>query len=356
MRAAATTEPGRLRILGAVLAAPVVTFGAVTAVEVTDRAAAADDVVGRSQPLSADAADIYRSPADADTAAAGGFLAGVRERAEVRRWYEKDIATVSRLLVRAAANTEGSAESVRGITVLTENLPRCTGLVERARAAGRQGLPLGGAHLRYADADQRMATRLLPAAERLHAAGTARLGGNDRAARAWPWPSLALGAVAVAALLWAQRRSRLRTNRVFDVGLLAATAAATVALAWLAAGHAVARADPHEAGARGQDSLKVLNEARIGSLEARADETLTLVARGAVLTDDGKHDKYETEYAAGMDTLGAALGEAGRLADDPAGRAPVADAVGAWARAYDTWLRADLPGISGPPVPKYRTD
>ncbi|MFV0129866.1 hypothetical protein ACLGI4_19525 [Streptomyces sp. HMX112] len=335
LRAAATTEPGRLRILGAVLAALVVTFGAVTAVEVTDRAAAADDVVGRSQPLSADAADIYRSLADADTAAAGGFLAGVRERAEVRRRYEKDIATVSRLLVRAAANTEGTAESVREITVLTENLPRYTGLVERARAAGRQGLPLGGAYLRYAN--QRMATRLLPAAERLYAAETTRLGGNDRAARAWPWPSLALGAVAAAALLWAQRRSCLRTNRVFDVGLLAATAAVTVALAWLAVGHAVARAELHEAGARGQDSLKVLNEARIGSLKARANETLTLVARGAVLTDDGKHDKYETEYAAGMDTLGAALGEAGRLADDPAGRAPVADAVrraGEWRQRH----------------------
>lgn len=76
LRTAATTEPGRLQIIGAVLAALVVVFGAVTAFEISDRAAAADAVLSRSQPLSADAASVYRSLADADTAASSGFLAG----------------------------------------------------------------------------------------------------------------------------------------------------------------------------------------------------------------------------------------------------------------------------------------
>ncbi|NEC83397.1 hypothetical protein G3I38_30195, partial [Streptomyces sp. SID7958] len=52
LRRAATTEPGRLRIIGAVLAALVLAFGAVSAWQMTDRAAAADDVLNRSQPLS----------------------------------------------------------------------------------------------------------------------------------------------------------------------------------------------------------------------------------------------------------------------------------------------------------------
>ena len=51
----------------------VVVFGAVTAWQVADRAAAADDVVDRSQPLTADAASIYRSLADADTTRRGGL-------------------------------------------------------------------------------------------------------------------------------------------------------------------------------------------------------------------------------------------------------------------------------------------
>ncbi|MEV3992998.1 hypothetical protein AB0J57_29235 [Streptomyces sp. NPDC049837] len=325
LRAAATTEPGRLRILGAVLAVLVVAFGAVTAFEVADRAAAADDVVNRSQPLSADAADIYRSLADADTAAAGGFLAGAQEPTEVRERYEKDITTASRLLVKAAANTDGSSPSARDIATLNEYLPRYTGLMERARAANRQGLPLGGAYLRYAN--QQMSTQLLPAAERLYEAETARLAQDDRDARAWPLLSLGAGIVVLAALLWAQRRTYLRTNRVFNHGLLAATAASTVVLLWLAAGHTVARSELNEAKVHGQDSLKVLNEARINSLKARANENLTLVARGAVLTADGKSDKYETDYGTGMRQLTAALDEAGRLADDNPGKEPVADAA-----------------------------
>ncbi|MEU0274865.1 hypothetical protein, partial [Streptomyces sp. NPDC006307] len=228
---------------------------------------------------------------------------------------------------------EGSSQSAREITTLNEWLPRYTGLIERARAANRQGLPLGGAYLRYAN--QQMTTELLPAAERLYAAETARLARDDRDARAWPWLSLAVGVVVVGALVWAQRRTYLRTNRVFNQGLLAATAASVVVLLWLAGGHTVARSQLTDAGRHGQDSLKVLNEARINSLKARANENLTLVARGAVLTDDGKKDKYETEYGAGMGKLSAALAEAGRLADDSEGREPVKAAV----EQVDEWQK-----------------
>ncbi|MER5882560.1 hypothetical protein ABT160_01900 [Streptomyces sp. NPDC001941] len=322
LRAAATTEPGRLQVLGAVLAALVVAFGAVAAFEVSDRASAADDVVGRSQPLSADAASVYRSLADADAAAASGFLAGSVEPADVRARFDKDISTASRLLVKAATNTDLSTGSGREIATLNEQLPLYTGRIERARAANRQGLPLGGAYLRYAN--QQMTTQLLPAAERLYAAETARLSGDDDEARAWPLLSLALGVVALGVLGWAQRRNYQRTNRVFNHGLLAATAATAVVLLWLAVGHAVARSGLDDAQAHGQASLKVLNEARINSLKARANENLTLVARGAVLTDDGKNDKYETDYTSGMSSLGSALDRARSLAaDDRAGSAPV---------------------------------
>ncbi|MEU4065856.1 hypothetical protein AB0F25_26130 [Streptomyces wedmorensis] len=321
LRVAATTEPGRLQILGAVLALLVVAFGAVSALEVSDRASAADDVVGRSQPLSADAAAIYRSLADADTTAAAGFLAGTLEPAESRTRYTRDITTASRLLVKAAANTDGSSESAREIATLNEQLPRYTGLVERARAANRQGLPLGGAYLRYAN--QQMAGTLLPAAERLYAAETVRLQRDDESARTWPFLSLALGLLALAVLGWAQRRNYARTNRVFNHGLLAATAATSVVLLWLVGAHTVARGGLESARLHGQESLQVLNTARISSLTARANENLTLVARGAVLTEDGKNDKYEAEYTASMAALTGALATARERADDDAGRGPV---------------------------------
>ncbi|WP_405459592.1 hypothetical protein OG786_20435 [Streptomyces sp. NBC_00101] len=325
LRDTATTEPGRLRLVGAVLALLVAVFGAATALEVAGRAAAADDVVSRSQPLSADAAAIYRSLADADTMAASGFLAGTQEPASVLTQYEKDIENASRLLVRAAANTEATTFSGREIRTMNELLPVYTGLVERARANNRLGLPLGGAYLRYAN--QKMSGELLPAAERLYTAETGRLDADQHDARQWPLVALAAGIVALAVLAWAQRRDYRRTHRVFNRGMLAATAATAAVLVWLAVGQTLARTELRSAMENGQASLDVLNDARIASLKARANENLTLVARGAVLTEDGSADQYQSDYTADMAVLDKGLAEAGRLADDDLGSAPVKTAV-----------------------------
>ncbi|WP_030614951.1 hypothetical protein [Streptomyces sclerotialus] len=335
LRAAATTEPGRLRIIGAVLAALVVLFGALTAWQVTDRSAAARDVMESSQPLSRDAAGIYGSLADADTTAAGGFLAGDRESAASRKRYADDIATAAKLLVRASANSQGSATARAEIERLNDALPRYTGLVETARMYNRQGLPVGGAYLQYANSQMR--GTLLPAAHRLYATETGRLDADHADATAWPWAALASGVLAIGALGWAQRRNYLRTNRVFNHGLLIATAASTVMLLWTLAGHALARAGLDDSIEHGARSIQVLNEARIATLQARGDENLTLVARGG-RTTTGQRDYYEVEYAAGMRTLagagkgadapaGGKLREALALADDEAGRAPVREAL-----------------------------
>ncbi|XHL93412.1 hypothetical protein PW683_26575 [Streptomyces niveus] len=328
MRAAATTEPGRLQIIGALLALLVVVFGAVTAFGVSDRYSAADDVVERSQPLSAVAAKIYGSLASADTAASSGFLAGAQEPASVQKVYRDDIDTASELLVEAATSTDSSSDSGHQIATINEKLPRYTGLVERARANNRQGLPLGGAYLRYAN--QLMTKEILPAAEKLYASETAELERDQDDARVWPFVALAVGVVALGVLAWAQHRNYRRTNRVFNHGLLAATAAATVMLLWLAVGHTVARVELDNANAEGQASLKVLNDARISSLKARASENLTLVARGAVLTekkgDEPQQDQYEVDHQTNMKSLRDALANAKELADDDAGLLPVDNA------------------------------
>ncbi|MFD9265038.1 hypothetical protein ACFWB1_03745 [Streptomyces goshikiensis] len=345
LRRAAVTEPGRLRIIGAALAAAVLLFGLVTVWEISGRVAAADDVVSRSQPLSADAASIYRSLADADTASSSGFLAGAQEPREVRQRYEKDIANASRLLVSAAANAAAGDSSRKEITLLGEQLPRYTGLIEQARATNRQGLPLGGAYLRYAN--EQMSTVLLPAAQRLYEAETGRLYTDYDDARSWPLAALAAGALALAALGWAQRRNYHRTNRVFNHGLVAATGAALVVLLWLAVSQSFARADLNEARTDGQESLKVLNDARIASLQARANENLTLISRGAVLAEDKKSDKYDVDFTTNMKQLDDGLARALRLADDDSGRSPVTRAAGGvaqWKQRHAAARETDLKG------------
>nr|WP_202458574.1 hypothetical protein [Streptomyces sp. SID5464] len=328
LRAAATTEPGRLRIIGALLALLVVAFGAVTAWQMTDRAAAADDVLISSQPLSSDAADIYRSLADANTAASSGFLAGGQETAASRDRYEKDIRTAAEKLVNAAANSDPDSPSAATIAKLNRLLPEYKGLVERARTYNRQGFPVGGAYLRYAN--EKMQQQMLPAAEELYKKENQRLRADYADATPYPWAAIALGVLALAALAWAQHRNYQRTNRVLNHGLVAATAAATVVLLWLVVGHSLARAGLNDSYDHGVRSLNVLHDARIASLKARGNENLTLVARGAETKKVGEetYDAYDYDFRTDMSALGKYLAAAGKLADDASGENPVTAAVG----------------------------
>ncbi|MFD0306822.1 hypothetical protein [Streptomyces sp. NPDC127119] len=331
LRAGATTEPGRLRIIGAVLAVLVVAFGALTAWEMTDRSAAADDVLHSSQPLSADAADIYRSLAAANTAASSGFLAGGQETKRSRDDYERNIGQAADKLVTAAANSQPGSTSAKTITELNTMLPVYKGLVERARANNRQGYPLGGAYLRYANA--KMQT-MLEDAEQLYTVENQRLRSDYDDATPYPWIAIGAGVVAVGGLVWAQRRNYRRTNRVLNHGLVAATAATTVVLLWLVVGHTVARAGLNDSYDHGVRSLTTLNDARLASLKARSNENLTLVSRGAetkdVVTEAGTEtvDTFDYDFEKQMKDLTAKLAAAEDLADDAAGVKPVEAATG----------------------------
>nr|WP_097257452.1 hypothetical protein [Streptomyces sp. Ag109_G2-15] len=328
VRAAATTEPGRLRIIGAVLALLVVAFGAVTAWQTSERAAAADDVLHRSQPLSAGAAGIYRSLADANTAASSGFLAGGQETADSRDRYEKDIRAAAEGLVTAAANAEPGSPSEATVAKLNQLLPEYKGLIERARTYNRQGYPVGGAYLRYAN--EKMQKEMLPAAEDLYTKENQRLDADYGDATPYPWAAIALGVLALTALGWAQHRTYRRTNRVLNHGLVAATAATGVVLLWLVVGHTVARSGLDGSYDHGIRSLKVLHDARIASLKARGNENLSLVARGAetVTVGEQTYDAYYYDFDKDMTVLGKGLTEADRLADDQAGTKPVKAAEG----------------------------
>ncbi|MEU8588078.1 hypothetical protein AB0C59_13940 [Streptomyces sp. NPDC048664] len=348
VRAAATTEPGRLRLMGAVLALLVVAFGAVTAWQMGERADAADDVLHRSQPLSAGAADIYRSLADANTTASSGFLSGGQEPTATTERYERDIRTAAAGLVTAAAGTDPGSPSAHTVAQLNELLPRYKGLVERARANNRQGFPVGGAYLRAAN--DVMQRQMLPAAQDLYTKENQRLRSDYANATPYPWGAMAVGVLALAALALAQRRTYRRTNRVLNHGLVAATASCAVVLLWLVAGHSLARAGLDASYDHGIRSLDVLHDARIASLNARGNENLTLVSRGAEtrkLPDGTVQDAYDYAFQREMRTLSTSLDQASSLADAPEGRKPVADAAAdmkVWLQRHGDARKADDEG------------
>ncbi|MGW5308039.1 hypothetical protein ACWERF_29515 [Streptomyces griseoluteus] len=347
LRDAAATEPGRLRVIGAVLALLVVAFGAVTAWQSGERATAADDVLTRSQPLSSGAAAIYRSLADANTAASTGFLAGPRESAANRERYEEDIRTAASGLVRAAADTEPGSASEATVRKLNRLLPEYKGLVERARVYNRQGYPVGGAYLRYAN--EKMQTEMLPAAQDLYTKENQRLDADYADATPYPWAAIALGLLALAALGLAQYRDFRRTNRVLNHGLVAAAAATVVVLLWLVVGHTVARSGLFGSYDHGIRSLNVLHNAQIAALKARGNENLSLVARGAetVEVNGTKQDAYYSAFDRDLATLEASLTEARRFADDARGGAPVDSALddtAEWKKRHGTARTEDERG------------
>ncbi|AXI77604.1 hypothetical protein [Peterkaempfera bronchialis] len=349
---AVRTVPGGLRLSGLVLAVLVLAFGAVTGWQVDGRAQAADRIVERSQPLSQDAAEIYRSLADADTTAATGFLLAGSEPKAVRERYEQDLTRASSLLTRAAARTTASSGSQRWLTALNEQLPVYAGLVETARAYNREGVPLGGAYLRFASTlmqqqdqlhpdDPDKAHGMLAAAQQLYEAENRQLQRDYADARAVPYASLALGVLALVALVRFQRQLFRRTNRVFNVGLLGATAATATALLWLLVGHGLARSDLADSDRGGAAPLRMLDQARIQALQGRGAENLNLVARGST-TEYADRWESVTKQLAGdrADGSGGTLGDALALAaGDAEGRARVQAAVAAfrsWDRLHDT--------------------
>jgi hypothetical protein len=304
LRTVLSTPPDRLRLAGAVLAAVVLLFGAVTAWQVDNRAQAADQVVTHSEPLSQDAAEIYRSLADADTTAASGFLQAGDEPAAVRQRYEDDLTTAARLLAQAAARTTASDDAQHWVSELNQQLPRYAGLVETARANNRQGLPLGGAYLRYASAQ--MQNTLLPDAQKLVDAESKRMDGDYADGQATAWGALLLGLLALGALGWYQVKLFRRTNRVFNVGLLGATAAVVVALLWLQIGDSLAASSLADSSSRAAQPLRTLDQARIQSLKAHAAENLDLVARGST-------DTYTTQWKDVTTQLAGPAGSSGPI-------------------------------------------
>src|SRR5256714_1253547 len=183
-----------------------------------------------------------------------------------------------------------------------------------------------------------MRSTLLPAAERLYRLQTAEVATDRSHATAAPWVLLLVGVLSLALPGAVQRYLTRLTNRLLNPGLLVASGAVLVGLAWAfialtsQAGHLGASQQ------NGSAQVQVLTEARVAALEMRGDEGLTLVARG-----DGA--RFETDFAAasrrlgGADGKGGLLGHARRLAAAHPPDAKARAAVDATAADFAAWQK-----------------
>ncbi|XVS60577.1 hypothetical protein ACQPYE_19885 [Actinosynnema sp. CA-299493] len=329
----ARSTPGRLSLLALLLVVMSLLVGAVTAASVQRRSTALEALADGSEPLAFAAQEVYRAMADADATASSAFLSGGVESATLRGRYEADVAKAAAALSAATSELTRSPELTEALSTLSGQLPVYTGLVETARAHNRQGNPVGAAYLREASA--LMQTRLLPAARALYGVETGSVVRDLEDAGSLPWLEFLLGVLALLVLVLAQRYLTRRTNRVLNPGLVMATALTAISLLWVLAASVLvvynASASKNEA-----TLVDLLARARIATLTARGDETLTLVARGSGST-------YEAEYVEADEVLEDLLGRA-RVVE---GAPPVAEAVrhhARWQEAHRRIREADDAG------------
>ncbi|MFC4858724.1 hypothetical protein [Actinophytocola glycyrrhizae] len=332
VRKSASRTPGRLFLIGVSLVLLSVLTGAFGAVAMQRKQNTIDNLISHREPVAAASQQIYRSLSDADATAASAFLAGGAMPAEMRDRYDLDIATAGANLAKASADVSGVPGAEEQVNVLSQQLPVYTGLVETARAYNRQGFPAGAAYLR--EASGLMRAELLPAAQRLYEIDFDRLSAEQEAASSVPWFSLALVVVLLGALIAAQRYVTRRTNRLLNVGLVVATGAVVVGLVWGTVALLIESSRVSAGHDHGSEQVEVIVQARIVALKMRANETLTLVARG----DGGEYEEEFTKLAEELSGEGDGnlLNRARGLAEDQ----ETQNLVDAAQKNADDWLAA----------------
>ena len=334
------TTPGRLWLLLIGLITLCLAWGALSAFTAVHYSSAASSVVNVREQLSLDAQQIYSHLSDANDAAATAFLAPGPESAATKTRYTNDIAAASSGIEQVTADggaTTGAA--AQDLAVLAKFLPTYTQEMGDAEADNRLGLPVGSAYLR--EASGLMRGTLLVSAKDLYAAENASLSAASAQATGLPLVIVAVvvGVVVGFLLFRASRWLRGRTNRVLNVGLIAAGALLAVSVIWLAVAFLGARSDLLSAQARGSATVEAVAQASITAQEAHADESLTLI-------DNTGRDSYEKDFGTQSAALGpgpgtllsAAAAAAAGTPAEPAVTAAVSDAK-AWF-ADHTALRA----------------
>ena len=301
-----TTTPGRLRSASALLVIGLLAFAAVTTAATEARSRAAGAVATRSAPELVTAENLYGNLADADATASTIFLRAGQEPRQLRRRYLAAVAAAGRQLADVSGSAESSPVARRAVRTISERLPEYTGLVESARANNAQGFPVGAAYLRKASAT--MHNEILPAATDLYRDAARQLRDNYEAGTSTLTLTLVLvaGLGMLALLVVVQIFVRRRSNRLLNLGLVAATVLVIGLLGWTLIRFAGAHDALNRAQERGSDSVEVLSSARILTLRAQNNENLALIERGT-------GDVYVAEFERLMNQLGGTDGKSGLL-------------------------------------------
>ncbi|MGH3912293.1 MAG: hypothetical protein ACRDTC_02605 [Pseudonocardiaceae bacterium] len=345
------TTPGKLRMTMMALVIGVLFSGGVGTYAAYARAEATRDLAERIEPLNASVTTLYRSLAAADATVTSGFLSGSLEPNEIRNRYDEQVTRATANLTQAGAQAGEDMVTADRIADIAAQLPVYTGLIERARANNRQGLPLGVAYLERASA--LMQTSILPMAEELQRRQATQLDNAYQRAAAVPILALTASAVSLSGLIWAQLFLFQRTHRIFNIGLLAATGTVLAGLLWWTVAGMISTDYLQGSFGHSQSMSDALGPAQIAAQQARAIESLGLVARDGETTENDFGAQMQLLARArpavvgGTEVVGGALGAARRFATDQEGqvlvKAAIDEALG-YREAHQQVRRLDADG------------
>lgn len=324
--------PGRLQAARVLLVLVCLVAGVVATYSAYRRVESVDLIANRAQPLNAAAVEAYRSLADADATVAREFLLPEEEQEAARLGYREAIE-------RAAANLAGAGTlvgeeglSLERITDIAEQLPVYAEQVGVARA--------GDDLEELREASALMQSTILRQTEALQRDESERLNEQYRQVATLPGAAIAVALVSLVALGLVQAVLFRRTNRVLNIGLLAATALIMGTFLWWTVAVSASRPELRSSQRRSQSITAALGPAQIAARQARASELLAALAPDPATDDRNFRAKMQIVSRQDGDQagVGGALGAARRLASDPAALEQVDEAVaetGAWLQAYE---------------------
>jgi len=253
-----------------------------TVASVADRRAAARRTATTTEPLVVALQNAHASLVAADASAAAAFLSGGTEDPTQIRAYDESLARASTELQTAASRSAGDVDAEDAVRQASEQIPVYAGLIERARSNNRLGFPIGAAYLR--SASDLVHDETIPSIERLSVIGNDALVEEYDGVRR---TDLASGVgltfffvVVIGLLLVLQRFLASRTRRTLNPSLAGATAVAVVAGLFVASSFLAFAARFTDAKADGYDLVAAASRVRTTAFDARADESLALIARG----------------------------------------------------------------------------
>jgi hypothetical protein len=270
------STPGRILTIGVILAALGVLSAFAISTTISERQNQLTRVLQHTEPLAFAAGRLYTTLSVADAAAATAFIAGAEPRL-VRQRYEQAI-TDAAVAVTQASSDLTDPPLVELLGRVNAQLAVYTGLIETARTNNRMGNPVGSSYL--SEASALMQDRILPDAQRLYEATSARVDAETTASATIPAPVIIVVAATLGFGIFAHRWLARRTKRRVNIGLVFGGLAIAVMIVWVGTALAISTAESRAAKNTAADSLRTVTGLAITAQQARADETLSLIRRG----------------------------------------------------------------------------